>query len=403
MSVYTVQIIQRSDGENHPVLLSDGRPLVLPNLWGEELARSLRFNTVRAYLKDLVELYEGMGRGGRGSRSDGLCEIVQATEKGHRVPKRLLRRLSGLIAKKRSGAPAALATQQRRVESTRSFLRFVSDSALDARDHADLEVQVQIERNVERTLRAISKLTQSGRNEAPAPNPATTLSGELLQVVSGVMHPDSKENPFETHAIRVRNYCLFHVVIQTFCRRGELVLLETSDLLSNPPRLRFRVPSRSNVNKRKDGASLKTLGREIEIESALWGWLSYFLAEVRDELLHPGVPVTALFVSTSDGRRLGAGTVNQILERVHRVPVVANVIKRMHPHGLRVTGTNNFRRRASSASPPLSRIDLQDSLTMMAGWSPDSKMPRRYTREAIAERLGSIDLSVIKPANLRRA
>jgi|SRR3979490_591894 len=53
-----IKVIRRSDGVLHPVLLINGVPPILPNLWAEELAVSHKFNSIKSYLDDLIVLYQ---------------------------------------------------------------------------------------------------------------------------------------------------------------------------------------------------------------------------------------------------------------------------------------------------------------------------------------------------------
>ena len=59
MPRYQVRLILVEGQLLHPVLTtSEGKPLVLPNLWADDLMRYRRLNTAKSYLTDIIVLYQ---------------------------------------------------------------------------------------------------------------------------------------------------------------------------------------------------------------------------------------------------------------------------------------------------------------------------------------------------------
>ncbi len=376
---YFVRLIRKDDGGLHPILTVGGRPLVLPNLWADELSLSTRFNTVRSYLADITLLYRWADKSGIDlhERFSSLTPFRKAE----------LRQLANAACVKADGTSASAATCDRRLQSIRYFIAFAVDNFVEQKS-IDFQGMSQAEKNKQAMHNRLGRLFSSKINVAPGPQPSTPLSSDELKVVSDVLHPASELNPFRGKSVRFRNYCMFHLAVETWARRSELVLLEIADLeFGSTPTVCLKAPSTKNANRRRDGANLKTRGRVIPISKELGGLLQAYVCGVRDDLLRPGVPSTALFVSARDGRRLASGAFNTLMRQVAEVPQVSALKKRLHPHGLRATGASLFRIQAGAKENGLSKDEFRDCITYLGGWNSNSKMVQRYTRQAIYDRI----------------
>jgi integrase len=188
-------------------------------------------------------------------------------------------------------------------------------------------------------------------------------------------------------------------MLETLARRGEVVLIELNDVDLGPsPTIRIKRPSDINRERRKDGASLKTRGREVPISASLAASLNEYISDHRAKLLKPRRPCTALFVSSRDGRRLSARTVNTVLRTVAACLGLPKFSTRIHPHGLRSTGANIARKRFENSGAP--SINVKDALAYLGGWSPNSESVQQYSRQAISDRLGEI-IRKSESSNLR--
>lgn len=372
--------ISRRQGGTWPYLLKEGLPLVLPNLWIEETCLGRGANTAEAYLRDVSLIY------------------AWATKKGVSVEKRLsslqgftgpeTQAIAREICTTRSGKNASKATCLRRFESVRSFINFGFEYYTEV-NRSTLSEQAQGEKNLKKQLTKLYRLVRRYMNEAKPGTKSTDLEPLEFQIIEDIIHPDSPKNPFSSKNVKIRNYCIIHVGIETLARRGELVLIEIDDLdLSAQPTITIKKPSDNNKFKRSDGASLKTRGRTVPISKSLANVLRDYLTEVRPEFLRPRRPSKSLFLSDRDGRRLSAYTVNLILNVIAKQQDVVLLQKRLHPHGLRSTGSNEMRRVLTAAEA--SAMELAEALEYAGGWSPGSPHPNEYSRTAMSERLGSL-------------
>ena len=375
-----VRMIRTASSGLRPYLLVEGVPVILANLWAEDLLQKSRLNTVENYLRDAAIAYEWAL--GRGSPLEGKLErlaVFSSTE---------LTSLAERLCSTKRGAEASQSTCARRLESIKSFIDFSFEHYVELNRLSLLE-QSQAEKNKNKNLRNLHKKVIKIAQQSEPSLPATSLDSNEQALIESVLSPGDSRNPFNSVQTQTRNHCLFLVMLETLARRGEVVLIELNDVDLGPsPTIRIKRPSDINRERRKDGASLKTRGRVVPISASLAASLNEYISDHRAKLLKPRRPCTALFVSSRDGRRLSARTVNTVLRTVAACIGLPKFSTRIHPHGLRSTGANIARKRLENSGAP--SINVKDALAYLGGWSPNSECVQQYSRQAISERLGEI-------------
>jgi integrase len=369
------------EGRVRPYLVRDGIPLVLPNLWIDEVSSSAGPNTADAYLRDIALVY-------RWAATDG-CVLEDRLRRLQGFSSREIYAVAEELCRTRLKKKASRATCTRRFESVKSFLRYCFDFFIEI-NRLSLSDQAQAEKNYTKQIMSLRRLIRRHINSAQFGSVSTELSNSDLAVIESIIDPDSTKNPFKSRNIKIRNYCLFHVAIEILARRGELVLLEVEDVNAfGDPTITIKPPSVNNKFKRLDGASLKTRGRMVPITNKLARNLREYLDIVRPQFLIPRRPAKALFLSARDGRRLSSYTINQIIKTIASHPDVVEMEKRLHPHALRVAGANLVRDKITAAGKS-SGMEIVDALSYLGGWAQDSNMVAKYSRASISERLGFI-------------
>lgn len=363
-----------------PYLLIGGTPVILANLWAEDLLHSTTLNTTESYLRDVAIAYEwALGRRLSLEAKLERLAVFSPTE---------ITSLAQRICSTAQGQSARQSTCLRRLESLKSFIDYSFDHYVELRC-LPLAEQTQAEKNKIKIIRRLRKKILQNAKQAEPSLPATSLTQDEVRLLVEVIDPDSPNNPFLAPEIRSRNFCLIQMMLETLCRRGEAVLIEMDDIdLGHLPTIRIKRPTMVNQQKRKDGANLKTRGRLVPISSALAKELDDYISNHRDKLLFQRRPCTALFVSSRDGRRLSARTINAVLRTLAASPALEKMKTRIHPHGLRSTAANTARRLLENS--PATNINVTDSLAFLGGWSPDSSMVQQYTRQSISDRLGQL-------------
>lgn len=377
----SVGLILRSDGVLHPVLMRNGIPLVLPNLWVDDLSLTARFNTLRSYLRDVQDLYRWAEQAG--------VSIYEAFANLRGIPPAALKSAAIYMSTKRDGSSASQSSCARKAQALRSFFCFCFDYFLSKQPLSLLE-QRQCERNREALLSKVDKFFVMRSRQGDATTHTEGLREDQLAALERAFNPASDINPFERMELRARNYCIWRTMLATGARRAEVALLELDDLeLGATPTITIRRPSTASTNRRRDGASLKTQPRIVPIRRGLAELLETYIEDWRPSLVRPRRPSAALFLSAKDGRRLSSTSMNQILKRASAAAKSIGLTQRSHPHSLRTTAMNELSRMARDGSGRLD-ASFRDHLTYFAGWSPRSEMPLTYTREALSEALGML-------------
>lgn len=377
--LYETRLIRTLRHGLRPYLLTGGIPAILANLWVEDLLHSCALNTTESYLRDIAIAYEWASR--RGVSLEGKLERLSIFSPIE------LNSLAQRLCSNAQGQRASQSTCLRRFESIKSFIDFSFDHYVELRRLA-LAEQTQAELNKSKILKRLRKKILQHSTQAKPSVQASALTDTQVSQLIQVLDPRSPSNPFSSPEIRARNFCLIQVMLETLSRRGEAVLIELDDVdLGYLPTIRIKKSTVSHQQLRKDGASLKTRGRVVPITHALARALDDYISHHRDKLLAPRRPSTALFVSSRDGRRMSARTVNAVVRTLATVPELGH-IERLHPHGLRSTAANRARRLLEQGSA--SSLNVTDSLAFLGGWSPDSPMVQRYTQQSISDRLGQL-------------
>lgn len=375
-----IRMIRTASSGLRPYLLVQGVPVILANLWAEDLLHRSRLNTVENYLRDIAIAYEWALS--RGSPLEAKLERLAVFSSAE------LTSLAERLCSTKRGAGASQSTCTRRLEAVKSFIDFSFEHYVELNRLGLLE-QSQAEKNKAKNLRNLQKKITKIAYQSEPPLPATPLDSGGQALFKGVLSPDDFRNPFQSKQIQARNYCLFLVMLETLSRRGEVVLIELDDVDLGPsPTIRIKRPSDINRERRLDGASLKTRGRIVPITASVAAVLNEYISDHRPKLIKPKRPCTALFVSSRDGRRLSARTVNTILRTVAASLGLPNFSTRIHPHGLRATGANIARKKFEKSGA--NSINVKDALAYLGGWSPSSESVQRYSRQAISDRLGEI-------------
>ncbi len=368
----TLLFIKQSAGIR-PYLLQHGVPTVLANLWIGSLSE--KDNTRDSFARDVRILYHYFFNVAVDLESR-LIDLKPITKN----------EVIGAVALLcvRNGRSLARATCVRRLESIRSYLRSVQDHLLSTQDLPKDElhgVSVYFSAMERKFASEFKKHINRGESSVHS----RVLSEEELEVVHLIMHPESELNPFSSYAIRVRNYCILRVANDAAPRRSELVLLEISDLdLSGSPTISVKRPTPRVTGQRRDRSALKTQTKTLPLSTELASLLATYLDRYRPELIGKGRVSTALFPSTSDGKRLSGSSINRMFSRV--TEVIGAEAFRLHPHGLRATSTTMQRKRLQSLAA-ISDSDLLLALSYHGGWAPGSRSVQLYTRLAIQERV----------------
>lgn len=387
MTKYRIRaILVPEGGRLFTIIDSDtGQQSPFVALWADHLTRTSRPNTAKAYIEDLKLFMEWCDRknidlSARISNMQALSRLEVADLAMHFECRRVETTLK-----------VAASTFNRRITAIEDFLRFHIERYLFRASNNNKRYQIGLDQ-LKRFSNALKKHKKTKSEIAISERPTRPVEPDELQKIFSIIHPDSKENPFRSKTLKIRNYCIIAVAIECLLRKAEIVLLEIDDFNSDGnPTIRIKQPNLKNRNLKKDGASVKTRGRELPISNELSSWICLYLNDYRQHKA-PKKISKALFVSEKTDERLSAGSIGFILhtvskkfEELHQQKIA------LHAHMLRVTGATIARKKLDEVHDgkgPLSKsAEIQEVLTYMGGWSNSSNMPRHYSKQAIAEKI----------------
>ncbi len=371
-------------------------PVPSASIWGWELWLSSPLNTVKGRLMDLCVFYEFVDL--------ELPHFFEDAAKLIYISSRDINKLASFFLINfrydiKNGVAVAPSTYNRRIDSLILFFKFHYSRYIERlQDFNKAEACTSMLNKLCKTLGKKRYSSSEVENQTKYSKP---LSNEEIELLRFVVRPSTESfvnevNPFRVQ-LQVRNACLILLLIELGCRASELILIRNNDrdlkLTTNPT----VVIQNLNLNdashrKRRDGASHKTLNRELPISQGLAALLIDYMEDYRPKLRRQvnGVLTEYLFVSEKDGGPMTTSGLDYVLQGIFKnVPKLASAI---HPHRLRVTRGNEIRAGIdsdyiNSSSPMIKAGEMQDTLTTWGGWSSTSSMPKRYTNSHIQKKL----------------
>lgn len=365
-------------------------------LWGWHLWLSQRYNTAKYRLQDLCVFYEYVDR--------HYCLFFEDAAKLNIITRRQINDLASFLLVNfdydiDDGVQVSPSTFNRRIDSIMLFLQYHYSryiEKIEDPDRVDALSRTVSRHNAYLAKKRFTKAEVDSKTKQTKP-----LDAEQINIIRDIVRPSddyftNEINPFRT-ALQRRNACLVMLLCELGCRASELVLLRNNDddlkLTTNPTVvIQQQKNSTNEFRARKDGASHKTLGRELPISQGLASLLIEYIEEDRPKLRKPyeGSLTQYLFVSDQDGGPMTTKGLVYVINSLYRKkPDLKQVI---HPHQFRVTRGGELRdsidKSYESANSPIIKAgDMQDTLTTWGGWSSTSSMPKRYTNAILQKRI----------------
>jgi integrase len=398
---YQVAIIPHPRYENQLLpMVVDNTALGLPQpsaaIWGWALWLSSPFNTVKSRLSDLCVFYEFLDK--------ELPTFFEDAAKLNFLKSRQVDRLATFFLINfrydiEDGVAVTPSTYNRRIDSAVLFLQFHYSRYIERLQ--DIDKADSYARTLNRLIKFLRKKKYSKAEVENQTNYTQPLSIEEIDLIRLIVRPTTEDfvnevNPFRSQ-LQLRNACLILLLIELGCRASELVLIRSQDkevkLTTNPTVVIQKINLNDTSHRgRRDGASHKTLNRELPISRGLADLLTDYIEDARPNLRRPvsGGLTEYLFVSEKDGGAMTTSGLDYVLQTLFKnEPKLATAI---NPHRLRVSRGNELRAAIDNSykdsnSPMIKAGDMQDMLTTWGGWSSTSAMPKRYTNSLLQKNL----------------
>jgi len=387
-------------GNQHLPLLVNMRNGKLPEpsaaLWGWSLWLSQKYNTAKYRLQDLCVFYEYLDR--------HYPTFFEDAAKLNIITRRQMNDLASFLLINfhydiDDGVQVSASTFNRRIDSIMLFLQYHYSRYIEKVE--DPDQADALSRTVSRQNAHLAKKRFSKAEVENQTKPTKPIDEGQLNIIRDIVRPSDDNftneiNPFR-RALQRRNACLVMLLCELGCRASELMLIRSNDddlkLTTNPTVVIQQQETNSKeFRSRRDGASHKTLGRELPISQGLASLLIEYIEEDRPNLRKPykGTLTQYLFVSEKDGGPMTVDGLRNVLKSLYRkTPDLKQVVQ---PHQFRVTRGGELRDSIDKSyedanSPMIKAGDMQDTLTTWGGWSSTSSMPKRYTNASLQKRI----------------
>jgi len=365
-------------------------------LWGWNLWLSQRYNTAKYRLQDLCVFYEYADRHYPTFFEDAARLNIITRRQMNNLASFLLINFDYDID---DGVQVSPSTFNRRIDSIMLFLQYHYSRYIEKIE--DPEKTDALSRTVSRHNAHLAKKRFTKSEVENQTKQTKPLEADQINIIRDIVRPSDDNftneiNPFRS-ALQRRNACLVMLLCELGCRASELMLIRNNDddlkLTTNSTVVIQQ--QKTNINEfraRRDGASHKTLGRELPISQGLASLLIEYIEEDRPLLRKPykGAFTQYLFVSEKDGGPMTTDGLNYVLDSLFRkTPDLKQVV---YQHQFRVTRGGELRdgidkNYEGANSPMIKAGDMQDTLTTWGGWSSTSSMPKRYTNAILQKRI----------------
>lgn len=370
------------------VLVQDHIPVYYPNLYVTFELSGKALETTKKYLEHLAVFESFLAF----SSIELISRIEQRPKSQYLTDSEIARFVSDAgfnkvtLAKKYAGMrlhPTAYESvgkvhARQRIEAVRDYLTFLYDKL---GDHLTRNEAVDdVKRRLNRKIKAASPGWKKTRIDEM--KGLTALERHRLLEV---MHPESAENPFADESIKLRNFIILLLGLEVGLRRSEMLLIKISDIHWHSRQISVVNLEDESIDPRTTAPQFKTHERRLVISDDLYEAISQYESKYRCRKTHTGPsqarrhPFLLVAHRRNEGKPLSIKALDGVLPRVGKVaPELAHI----HPHILRhdsvYTILKSMREELEKLTPEDRTTQVQQTLTWMFGWSPESNMPGLY-------------------------
>lgn len=382
MSFQIVEI--KINDARRKVLLQDSLPLYYPNLYVTCDMPNRSINTQRLHLNHIITFeaflaYESIDLVARLKArpiSNYLTdnELARWVSDAELTKKTLDKKYAGIKLVSSGYERVGGAHVFQRIDGVRDYLEFLYDKLGDSgtRNTAIKDVNARIKRKIKAASPAWNKTildTMKG------------LTDKERQCLLEFMHPKCSLNPFQTDALRWRNYIVLLLGLELGLRRSEMLLMKISDIKWGDQQIEVVDLPSGLVDPRKEAPQFKTHERRLplsdDLSTALVTYLETFRASNRQTVKANKHPF--LLVSIRDGKPLSLSGLEQVFTNLGEgFPELRHITPHTLRHDAVYTLLASMSEELEAQTPEDRSTQVQKVLTWAFGWSPESDMPRLY-------------------------
>ena len=399
MPLLRLEIVHCENGERFPILkgLKDGMPLFAPTVYSVSMRRSsnLSASTLVSDLRSIMHLYawaEQQGIDIDRRFEDGeflnLQGIESVSSAVHQPYRELVTEASHLIVEQQRKLRNNIFQMRRpcskgpkrvkgtvagnRLRSIRDYLDWLARQkigrvAASSEKYLPLETaRGEMYQLITARLPAEHDRSSIGQREGLS----KTEEARLLEIID----PGSQENPWRSPDVRFRNYLLISILLRLGIRRGEALVIRTTDVNLQKNEVLIRRAPDNPDDPRRYLPNTKTRDRILPLDEELAQLVRDYILKERRKI-KAARRHTFLFTSTK-GTPLSLAAVSAMFSTLRKR--VSGLPANLTPHTLRHTWNDRF-----SEDMDRNKVREEDEIQQrnyLMGWSETSKTASIYTR-----------------------
>jgi len=191
---------------------------------------------------------------------------------------------------------------------------------------------------------------------------------------------DSPTNPWVNEAVRYRNKVMVHILYYIGCRKGELLTLKATDLDPGKKTINIRRDPDNLDDPRTNVPSVKTLGRDVEIDDVLYEMVETYVIKYRSQVRGAN-RCPYLFLSHQTGAKKASPLSISSVDKVFKFLSIALGFS-LNSYSLRHTWNDEFSEDVDAALDrgEISESEAEDLRSYLMGWVEDSGTAKTYTK-----------------------
>ena len=256
-----------------------------------------------------------------------------------------------------------------------------------------------IDRKTSQQVAAMQEMMNSRRPKGKGRNQLKNEKGldeNQVDLLTELVRPGSKHNPFPDPAVQVRNRLIIFILLHLGKRGGELLNIRGRDIKGNEIVIARRADEKDDP--RRDQPLTKTLDHRMPVEASLMNDIQIYIKKYRKKVPNARAH-DYLFVThkpgPTQGQPLSISSYHKILRTIAEV---APELKDLHGHALRHTWNHNFSVYMDTMDNPPTPEAQEKMRSYLQGWKEGSGTAKWYTQRFNREKAMEIALKLQKGA-----
>lgn len=377
-----------SDGTRRGCISENGFLMYYPNLFVTSNMRHKSKNTQIGFLHNLKVLfqwlsYEGIELESRFVRNDHLSEteihrLVNFCGWSAGTHQKMLSHSVSLHPK--TYRQISRDAYHQRVTAIRKYLEWLCSQLATDR------IQLQEENTrVNATMRSLAP-----RLKNHTKNDVVKVNESQIKIITEKLMPGHPENPWPSESLQYRNLLVFHILLETGVRRGELLGLYVSDLEDNTISVVRRHNNPLDIRTQQPNAKTgeRTIPIPQELTAVAYEYVVNFRGAHRKAKKHPYLLVSHKGAGGA-GEALSISAIDYIFRTARKAfPELKDLSAHSLRHHMNYRISKLIDEKYKHFSPEDRAIKDQEMRSYLMGWSPYGTQQARYNKRYNVEEAG---------------